>query len=506
MPKSKKFNYSANSARGEISAFLKKSPSDFDSDDLCGFVTKKGIKMLNLNHIPADGRLKTLSFSIKSREHFERILAFGERVDGSSLFPYIDTENSDLYVVPKISSAFVNPFSTLPTLNFICSYFDGSGKELEISPSYVLKNATTSLKKKTGLELLAAGEIEYYSIVKKGPYLMYPCAQQKGYHESKPFVKSQDMNEEILYVLHNIGINAKYGHSEVGFIDTEESTLEQFEIELDLEPLEEMADHIVLTKWVIRNVAAKYSREVTFAPKLVFGNAGSGMHIHIAAFKNSENMLIDKNEGLSDTAKSIIGGLLKLAPSITAFGNTVPISYMRLVPYHEAPTNICWGDRNRTALIRVPLGWRKIRCFNGERSKYKQKPVEHATQTIELRSPDCSAHPHFLLAAIAVAARHGLLDKNCIKIAKEGYVSTNVFRSDKELRAKLLQLPSSCAESASMLRAHAPFYLEDNVFSKRLIEGAAKQLESFKDTHFVAEIRGDAKKARDFVLQFMHCG
>ncbi|MCX8190270.1 MAG: glutamine synthetase family protein [Candidatus Diapherotrites archaeon] len=495
------------SGKGEIAKFLKKSPEDFSMQDLWRLVERQNIRMLNLNHIPADGRLKTLSFAIKSREHFERIMAFGERVDGSSLFPYIDTENSDLYIVPRLSSAFVNPFSKNPTLNVLCSYFDKSGNELDISSSCVLKKAIFALKKKTGIELLAAGEIEYYSIVKKEPFFMYPCAQQRGYHESKPFVKSHDMNEEILLILHKIGINAKYGHAEVGCIDTEAAVLEQFEIELDLEPLAEMADHIVITKWVIRNVAAAYGREVTFAPKITFGNAGSGMHIHIAAVKKGKNVLIDQNEDLSSTAKSIIGGLLKLSPSITAFGNTVPISYMRLVPYHEAPTNICWGERNRTALIRVPLGWRKIKCFIGEKDKHKRKPVEHATQTIELRSPDSSANSHLLLAAIAVASKHGLLHKDCSKIAKESYVSANVFKSENNgLRAKLLHLPSSCFESASILRAHSGFYLEDGVFPKRLIEGVAKQLESFNDAKIMAEIRNDTKKAKEYVLRFMHCG
>lgn len=489
--------------------FFKKEPDEFTKEDIIEFIKGNNIKMLNFNYVGEDGRLKTLSFSIRDIKHLGQLLEWGERVDGSSLFSYIDPGNSDLYVIPRFKTAFINPFSPIPTLNMVCSYFDGKGNELDIAPEYIVKRAQQELNRRTGISLYALGELEYYVISKKYEKELFPGAPQKNYHESKPFVKFEDMNNEILHTLTSIGVKVKYGHSEVGSIALEDGTrFEQYEVELDLEPLEDMADHIVIAKWIMRNIGAKYGVEITFAPKIAVGHAGTGLHIHMAAIKEGKNILLDDDQQLSETAIRIIGGLIKLAPSLTAFGNTNPTSYLRLVPHQEAPTNICWGDKNRSVLIRVPLGWRSIPnlCSKINKGIFDQNSCK-GKHTIEIRSPDGSANIYLLLAGIAVAAKYGLTNDESIALAESCYVDVNIFKEEnKKIIEKLKHLPKSCFESAERLREHANFYEEDAVFNKRIIEGLEKRLKSFNDKDLNEELKKDKQKAQEYIKNLIQWG
>lgn len=503
--KDEKFSLNPN----ELVQFLKKEPGEFTREDIVKFVKENNIKMVNFNYVGGDGRLKTLSFAIRDEKQLRQLLDWGERVDGSSLLPFIDPGNSDLYVIPRFKTAFINPFAPIPAINMLCSYFDGDGNELDTAPEYVVKKAQQELKAKTGISLYALGELEYYVIFKKQENELFPGTPQKGYHESKPFVKYKDMNNEILYSLTSIGAKVKYGHSEVGTIALADGTrFEQYEIELDLEPLEDMADHIVAAKWMMRNIAAKYGVEITFAPKIAVGHAGTGLHIHIAAIRDGKNILLDNKGQLNETAKRIIGGLVKLAPSITAFGNTNPTSYLRLVPHQEAPTNICWADKNRSVLIRVPLGWRNITHLSSVVNKgITNNSSCEARQTIELRSPDGSANIYLLLAAIGVAAKYGLTNDESLQLAKDSYVDVNIFAEEnKKLQEKLEHLPTSCFESAEKLKEQAYVYEEDGVFSKRIIEGLEKQLKSFKDKELNEQLKKDKQKAEQYIKNFIHWG
>ncbi|MCW3974777.1 MAG: glutamine synthetase family protein [Candidatus Bathyarchaeota archaeon] len=489
--------------------FLRKRPSEFTKEDIIRFIKENNIKMLDFNYVGRDDRLKTLNFVIGNEKHLRQLLDFGERVDGSSLFPYIGVGNSDLYVVPRFKTAFINPLSSIPTLNLLCSYFDGNGKELDMAPEYIVKKAQHELKKKTGIILYAFGELEYYVIFRSQDEL-FPGTFQNNYHESRPFIKYEDMRKEILYVLASIGVKTKYGHAEVGNIITSENNtrFEQNEIELALEPLEEMADHIIIAKWIMRNIAVKYGVEITFAPKIAAGHAGTGLHIHIAAMKDSRNVMLNDAGELSETTKRIIGGLLKLAPSLTAFGNTIPTSYLRLVPHQEAPTNLCWGDKNRSVLIRVPLGWRKISCLSSLINKTESGHYScEGRQTVEMRCPDGSANIYLLLAGIAVAAKNGLTNDESLELTKKFYVNVDIFKDEnKELQEKLEHLPSSCFESAEKLKEHAPIYQEDGVFSKSILEGLEKKLKSFNDKDLNNELKKDKQKAEEYVKNFIHCG
>jgi len=505
----------ATKGEGDLTAdilvrFLKKERYAFNREDIVKFVKAREIRTLNLNYIGGDGRLKTLSFAIRSERHMRELLDSGERVDGSSLFRYIDTANSDLYIIPRFSTAFLNPFTPEPTLNILCAYFDSAGRPMEVAPEHTVRRAHEEFKKKTRLELYTLGELEYYAFLPPGSSTLYPPTPQRNYHESTPFVKCKHMNEEALRVLATMGVRSKYGHAEVGAIPAADgASIEQFEIEFELEPIEETADHIVLGKWVLRNVAAKHGVTVTFSPKLGIGHAGSGMHIHISAMKNGKSMMADDHDELNDTAKKIIGGLTRLAPSLTAFGNTIPVSYLRLVPHQEAPTCICWGGQNRSVLVRVPLGWRHLGNLSAEvnpTAKDSDRPRKRY-QTVEIRSPDGSANSHLLCAGIGVAARHGLTHPAALEWAKETAVTVNIFKEEnRHIRDKLRQLPASCDESADQLLEQGPIYEENGVFSHRLIEGVAGQLKAFKDRTLCDELRKDKAAAEAYAKDFIHTG
>jgi len=166
---------------------LNKNPKDFTKEDIIQFIESNEIKMLNFRYVGGDGRLKTLNFVVSDFDYLEEVLSHGERVDGSSLFSFVETGSSDLYVIPRFRSAFVDPFAEIPTLCLLCSYYTKDGKPLEISPEYILKKAAKSFHAVTGMDFQAMGELEYYVVGKKEE--LFLATDQKGYHESSPFAK-----------------------------------------------------------------------------------------------------------------------------------------------------------------------------------------------------------------------------------------------------------------------------------------------------------------------------
>ncbi len=486
--------------------YLNKPSEEFTKADLIRYIDDHNISMINLRYTGGDGRLKTLNFVINNKEHLDNILTTGERVDGSSLFPFIKAGSSDLYVIPRYKTAFLNPFSTIPSLDILCSYYDKNGAPLESSPEYILQQAHKALREKTGLDFEVMGELEYY-VISSAKELFQP-ADQKGYHEAFPFAKWEQLRTEAMLAIAQTGGKIKYGHSEVGNFFQNGLEYEQNEIEFLPTKLEDAADQLVIAKWILRTLAYKYGVSVTFAPKITIGKAGSGLHIHTRLLKNGKNAMVESGV-LSKTAKKAIAGYLELAPSLTAFGNTNPTSYFRLVPHQEAPTNICWGDRNRSVLVRVPLGW------SGNNSMiYHANPNEKiidqdfsSKQTVEFRCPDGSADIYLLLAGLTVAARHGLELNQSLAIAEQTYVDVNIFDDEhKERVAKLKQLPVSCWDSADRLLEQAEIYQKYNVFPVSVIEGTARKLKSFNDKGLREKLEKDQEQLQKLVNQYIHCG
>jgi len=474
---------------------LKKPPKDFTKEDLIKFVKNNGIKILNLCHVAEDCRFKTLSFVMDDEKHLSEILEKGERVDGSSLFSYIDPVKSDIYILPRYATAFVNPFNTIPTLNILCSYLDENGKPLDIAPETILYKAEQKLLKNTKISLRVAGELEFYVIYKRLEETLYPNVSQRNYHESAPFVKFEALRNEAIVTLATMGIAVKYAHAEVGAIPCfNEWGAEQHEIEFQPKPPKEMADTIILAKWVLRNIGAKYGVIISFAPKIAVDHAGNGMHIHICALKSGKNLIFSARDKVSQEALKMIGGLLKFAPSLTAWGNTIPTSYLRLVPRQEAPTHICWGYRNREALIRIPLSWsfkhNLAKLTSTKEGRKENFLFDACAQTFELRSPDASANPYLLFASILLAVEYGLTHDDSIKIAERHYVE------GKKL-FKHASLPTSCVESASHLEKDRKYYEADGIFPERVIDKTIEKLKQFKN---------EKAKTEELTIKYLHSG
>lgn len=196
----------------------------------------------------------------------------------------IPTDASDVILRPRISSAFLDPFSQLPTLVLLCGHFGRDGNPLPESPNTIVRSAFQRLNSETGVELHALGEVEYFLGKHQDESNIYG-ANDRGYHATSPFVFGESLRREALAILAEIGIPVKYGHSEVGYIEakTEEDFVwEQHEVELSLLPLPEAADAVVLTMWVLRNLADKYGMACNFDPIVKKGHAGSGMHFHFS--------------------------------------------------------------------------------------------------------------------------------------------------------------------------------------------------------------------------------
>jgi glutamine synthetase len=488
--------------------FLKKMPHEFTKADIIKFIEEENIQMINFRYVAQDGRLKTLNFTITNREYLEQILSSGERLDGSNIFPaFIHAGSSDLYVVPRFNTAFVDPFSEIPTLCFLCSYFNKDGQPMENAPENILRKALKSFEKTTGMVFHAMGELEYYVIGDEEE--LYLTENQRGYHESTPYAKFESFRTECMLLIAQIGGLTKYGHSEVGNFTLNGKIYEQNEIEFLVTDALDAADQLVLAKWVIRNLAYQYGLNVTFAPKITEGKAGSGLHFHTQILsKTGTNKMVDKGK-LNSIAKTAIAGYMTCASSLTAFGNTNPTSYFRLVPHQEAPTTICWGDRNRSVLVRVPLGWMHKNDMVADLNPL-EKPLHtnlSQKQTVEFRCPDGSADIYLLLAGLVVAARHGFEMENALKFAEKTYVNVNIHKpEEKERLMSLEQLPASCWDSAIELSKHRTIYENHGVFPAEMIDDMIKHLKSFNDQNIREEIKKDPKKMMELVNKYFHCG
>jgi len=491
--------------QNKLEAYLNKNASEFTRKDLVRYIVENDIKQLNFRYVGDDSRLKTLSFTITSKEQVESILASGERVDGSSLFSYIEASSSDLYVVPKYSTAFINPFEDVPTMDVICLFFNNDGTPLVSAPFYIMQKAHQILQEKTGFSLEVMGELEFYVISEHIDE--YPATDQHGYHESPPFMKHHYLYKEAMRIIAECGGKIKYGHSEVGIFKEEDKDYEQYEIELLPTNMIDAANTLILTKWVLRMLGLQYGVTISFAPKITVGKAGSGLHIHCRLMKDGKNLMVDGN-GLSNIAKRMIAGILDLSPALTAFGNTIPTSYLRLVPHQEAPTLICWGDRNRSVLIRVPLGWLgdafKMTGLINPTEEHSDDDFTQK-QTVEFRCPDGSANVYLLMAGLCVATLHGLEMENAIEMAEKLYVGYNIFK-EKEKCNGLNHLPSSCYESGKELLKYAPYFTKYEAFTQGIIEAIAKRLENFNDVGLSEKLYGNKDEIAKLVENYIHVG
>jgi glutamine synthetase len=222
--------------------------------------------------------------------------------------------------------------------------------------------------------------------------------------------------------------------------------------------------------------------------------------------KDGKNMMVSGSK-LSDDARRMIAGILDLSEALTAFGNTIPTSYLRLVPHQEAPTNICWGDRNRSVLIRVPLGWTGGLGMIHDANPQDKSEMKFgdSKQTVEIRSGDGSADLYLYMASIIVAAQHGLQMPNSLELAEQLYVDVNIFQKEhKDKLAKLKSLPTSCYESAEALDKKRSYFEKNGIFQAGLIDKTIEKLKGYEDINLSEKLYGKNDEIYELVMKYIH--
>lgn len=463
---------SARSAEGKafpptrLVGLIGKEPSFWTVDDLIALFKEQGLRLVSLMHVGGDGWLKTLDFVPRSEGHLRDILEGGERADGSSLFrgTGIEVGRSDIVLRPRLESAFLDPFASLPTLAVLCGHFGRDGRPLPESPDTIVRAAYDRLRERTGIDLFALGEVEYFLGKRPEESDVYG-ADDRGYHASSPFVFGEELRRRALEALAEIGLPIKYGHSEVGYIgarDTDDFIWEQHEIELALTSLPQAAEAVALTHWVLRNLAHKRGMRASFDPIMRKGHAGSGLHFHFSPVVKGKHAADRTAAGaFQEPAKWLLGGLVHFGAALMAFGNRTGGSFARLSQGKESPHSVMWGDADRRALVRIPISART------EKGRLVSPP------TIEFRLPDGSAHPYLLLAGVAQAVAWGAEAEGIDQILAE----TDSGRIDRDRRAAE-PIPHNFEDVVLALRKDRGVFEEGGIFPKRLIDRTIEELSS----------------------------
>lgn len=395
-----------------------------------------------------------------SADVFEEGLGF----DGSSIQGFQTINVSDLNLMPDINTAFIDPIPARPTLSLFCDVLDIDGKPYARDPRAVARRAEAYLASTgiadtayfgpeaeffifTGVAYDAAANGTFYKVDSASGFwgtgemgLGYRPRIKEGYFPVSPTDKLQDLRSTMTHTLLSCGIDIEVHHHEVGAAG-------QAEIDMRFDTLLRMADKLLLYKYIIRNVAYQHGYTVTFMPKPIFGDNGSGMHVHQSLWSGGKPLFFDKNGYalLSETALHYIGGILKHAPAILAFAAPTTNSYRRLVPGYEAPVNLVYSARNRSAAIRIPM--------------YSQSPK---AKRIETRFPDPSCNPYLCFPALLMAGLDGIRNKihpgepADYDLYEEGHDTPTV--------------PGTLAGALDALEQDHGFLLEGGVFTKDFVE------------------------------------
>jgi glutamine synthetase len=434
-------------------------------DDLVELVANLSVRLVSLMHVGGDSALKTLDFVPRDEHHLRQILQSGERADGSSVFSGkgISVGASDIVLKPRLSTAFLDPFATQPTLVLLADHLGRDRAPLPQSPTTIVRRAYERLQREAGLDLYALGEVEFFLGKHPEEADLYASAD-RGYHAASPFVFGEPLRRQALVLLSEIGVPVKYGHAEVGHINADEVDArmwEQHEIELALQPIHLAADSVLLTEWVLRNLAHKNGMRCSFEPILRKGHAGSGMHFHLSPVVNGVHLrTADTTGALAPVSQWLIAGLVTMAGALMAFGNRSANSFIRLNQAKEAPNTVTWGRFNRKALIRLPL----------VATDEAGQPV-HA-ETVEFRLPDGSAHPHLVLAGIAQALLKGKIEADIQALLARTAAEDQGYPNGYSVPRSFGEVARALAEQRASLEAGDIF---PAMLIDRTIEGIAAQ-------------------------------
>ncbi|MBQ8388174.1 MAG: type I glutamate--ammonia ligase [Clostridia bacterium] len=440
--------------------------------DIISLIKEKDIKMVDFKMVDVSGQYRHVT--IPASNFSEETIKNGIGFDASN-YGYAVVEKSDMVFIPDPDTALIDPFCEIPTLSMtgnamIIDYPEN--RPLPQYPRNIIRAAVESMKK-SGIadEMIILPEFEFYlfdnvswevsgreisssvdavqsywnsSVEGKG--VVVP--KQKNYHIAKPFDVSYECRSEMCLHMKDAGIDINYHHPEV-------AASGQFEIEPQLGEVVHMADATMMIKYIIHNTALKYGKTATFMPKPIYGEAGSGMHVHMLLKKNGEPVFSDDAgyAHLSETAHYFMGGLLKHIASLCALTNPSTNSFKRLVPGFEAPVTVGYATSNRSAVIRIPA--------------YAKDP---SLRRFELRNPDATCNPYFCYAAILMAGLDGV--KNKIDPRAEGWgpYDFNLYNLPEEEKKKLKGLPTSLPEALDALEADHDYLTADGVFPEFMLK------------------------------------
>jgi len=439
--------------------------------DVIGMAEDAGAQIVDLRFCDLPGLMQ--HFSIPMGEFDEGSFESGFGFDGSSIRGFQEIQESDMLLVPDPDGAYIDPFLQHPTLIVHCFVRDPvTGEMYSRDPRYIARKAELYLKQTGIAETSFWGpECEFYifdsirfdqnqhegyyhidaiegvwnsGAEEGGHNLGYKPRYKEGYFPLPPMDHYQDLRSEMLINLQKVGIRVEVQHHEVG-------TAGQAEIDIRYDTLLKSADNVMKYKYVIKNTAHQAGKTVTFMPKPIFQDNGSGMHTHQSLWKEGENLFWDEvgYAGISDMARHYIGGLLAHAPAILAFAAPTTNSYRRLVPGYEAPINLVYSQRNRSACARIPV--------------YFKTP---AAKRIEFRSPDPSCNPYLAFAAMLQAGLDGV--KN--KIEPPDPIDKDLYDLPPEEAAQVKQVPGSLEEVLDALEGDHQFLLEGGVFTQDVID------------------------------------
>ena len=441
--------------------------------DAIRFAREKKAKIVDLRFVDVPGLWQ--HFSIPVGELTAELFAEGIGFDGSSIRGFQSIDESDMLLFPDPSTAAMDPFTADPTLVLICDVKDPvTGAPYSRDPRYVARKAEAHVEKIGIADTVFIGpELEFFffdemrfdqsynygfyhidseagfwNAGKEGtpdrPNLAYRPRYKQGYFPVPPMDKFQDVRSAMVLALEGIGIRVEVHHHEVG-------TAGQTEVDMRFDTLTRMADKVLWYKYCAKNTAKKFGKTATFMPKPIFQDNGSGMHTHQSLWKKGKNLFYDKKgyAGISTMCLHYIGGILKHAPALCALIAPTTNSYRRLVPGYEAPINLAYSQRNRSACVRIPV------YSKSEKAK-----------RIEFRTPDPSCNPYLSFAACVMAGLDGV--KNKMDPGKP--IDKDLYELPPEEAAKVKQLPGSLSEVLDALERDHEFLLRGDVFSPDLIE------------------------------------
>jgi glutamine synthetase len=439
-------------------------------DEVLAKVRDEGVEIVDLRFCDVPGLMQ--HFSIPPEELTEAAFEEGIGFDGSSIRGYQEIQESDMILIPDPDSAYIDPFTRHKTLAINCFVRDPvTGEPYTRDPRYIAYKAERYLQSSgiadqaffgpeaefyifddirfdqnqhSGYYFIDAIEGVWNSGKEENPNLGYKPRYKEGYFPVPPMDHYQDIRSEMVLTMKQCGIDVEVHHHEVG-------TAGQAEIDMRYDTLLRMADKVMLYKYIVKNVARRHNKTATFMPKPIFQDNGSGMHTHQSLWKNGENLFWDEAgyAQISDIARWYIGGLLAHAPAILAFAAPTTNSYKRLVPGYEAPVNLVYSQRNRSAACRIPL--------------YSRNPK---AKRVEFRCPDPSCNPYLAFSAMLMAGLDGVQNK----IEPPDPVDKDLYDLPPEELAGIPQVPASLEEALKGLENDHDFLLEGGVFTEDLID------------------------------------